>query len=112
MDLHLGTPSKKSTEYQQDTTTSLENTPPPKGNKRGKEGEPRRRGRPLSPPASPPPPTSPASPSAAAASKMPQMPRILDQTCLRAFLNSFDNVLTDCDGEFEPRWCEIMVVFF
>lgn len=30
--------------------------------------------------------------------KMPQMPKIIDQTCLRAFLNSFDNVLTDCDG--------------
>ncbi|XP_042867918.1 glycerol-3-phosphate phosphatase-like [Penaeus japonicus] len=30
--------------------------------------------------------------------QMPQMPRLLTQNCLQAFLNSFDTVLTDCDG--------------
>ncbi|KAK7072173.1 hypothetical protein SK128_001979, partial [Halocaridina rubra] len=29
---------------------------------------------------------------------MAQLPKRLDKQCLQAFLNSFDNVLTDCDG--------------
>ncbi|XP_042876222.1 glycerol-3-phosphate phosphatase-like isoform X2 [Penaeus japonicus] len=29
---------------------------------------------------------------------MAQMPKLLDKSCIEEFLNSFDNVLTDCDG--------------
>lgn len=36
------------------------------------------------------------------------LPKRLDKSCIKQFLSSFDNVLTDCDGE--SVYCSLLIV--